>query len=471
MKSSRKNTARVPVQPSRDDMKAYWGGEWPIDKQVFCDDWMEKRSLTAARIFFSFNILYHVTVFVLVSLWLEPGDMMIAKAHMHHTVGLIYSAILILIFDRSFRKTGILYGATQIFLNAGSIIIATYEVIVGRPEMHVLQAYMVSTAVSFVSVISSPYSKPWGTGVIFFQNSAMIIAMSFFWPSAGLSVAMWYIFLTALGWILQTGIVEKSLKEAAREFESRKILAKLARVSLDQELRFAQYIEDSFLPPGKTEIGPYIIECLRQRDGQMGGHWYAIRSDGDGGVFAIMCETNDQGVHGALILHAVQSLWAEDLSNQTLDPEMWLQKANRALFVLGKTEIHEVEITLVHLHDFVLTYWGAGQTQVYLAPEPNNTFSEVRPLTLEVLSLGRTERVFPRAASVTLGSQDRVFFGNKNLSNQSQISTAKDLEKIQQDMQADRSVEGSVENGDSSRSLIVITRRQIKHRGSAVRPA
>lgn len=471
MKSRQKKSILYPIRSSDEDLSAFRRGHLPIDKQVFCEDWMHKRSLTAARIFFGFSIIYHLTVSALVKLWLEEGDVMIAKAQMHHTVGLIYSVILILIFDRSFRKIGILYGATQIFVNAGSVIIIAYEVITGRPEMHVLQAYMVSTAVSFVSIITSPYSKPWGTGVVFFQNSAMIVAMSFIDHSAGVSVALGYIFLNALGWILQTGIVEKSIKEAAQEYESRKILAKLARIPLDQELRFAQYIEESFLPPDRVEIGPHTIECLRQRNGQMGGHWFAIRPDGERGVYVLMCETDDQGIQGALILHAVQSLWAEDLSSPSFDPEKWLQKANRALFVLGKTERHEVELTLIHLDEEIMTYWGAGRNPIYLAHAVNESLPEVLSLTAEVLIIGRSEHIFPRAAKVPLRSGYRVYLGNKSSLSQTKIATENDLERIQEGMRSRNSHQFSAENGDQSRCLIVISAGKIIPRGQALIPA
>jgi hypothetical protein len=471
MKSRHKNSILGPAKSSREDIGAFWRGDLPVDKQVFCDDWMQKRSLTAARIFFGFNIIYHLTVSALVALWLEEGDVMIAKAQMHHAVGLIYSAILILAFDRSFKKIGILYGATQIFVNAGSVIIIAYEVIVGRPEMHVLQAYMVSTAVSFVSIITSPYSKPWGTGAVFLQNSAMIVAMAFLDHSAGMSVALGYIFLSALGWMLQTGIVEKSVKEAAQEYESRKMLAKLARIPLDQELRIAQYIEESFLPPGRLEIGPHAIECLRQRNGQMGGHWFAVRPNGERGVLVLMCETHDHGIQGALILHAVQSLWAEDLSSPNLDPEKWLQKANRALFVLGKTEKHEIEITLVQLDDAILTYWGAGRYPVYLTQTVNESLTEVQALTMEVLNIGRGEHVFPRAAKVPVKPGYRVYLGNKNVLSQTQISTANDLERIQDGMRSGTSPQFKIENDDQSRCLIVISARKTNRRSQALIPA
>lgn len=470
MKFRSKNSIPRPAQPSEEDLSGFWRGDWPVDKQVFCDDWMQKRSLTAARIFFGFNIIYHLTVSALVELWLEKGDVMIAKAQMHHAVGLIYSAVLILVFDRSFRKIGILYGATQIFVNAGSVIIIAYEVIVGRPEMHVLQAYMVSTAVSFVSIIASPYSKPWSTGVVFLQNSVMIVAMSFIDQSAGLSVALGSIFLSALGWILQTGIVKKSLKEAAQEYESRKILAKLARIPIDQELRFAQYIEESFLPPDRVEIGPHTIECLRQRNGQMGGYWFAIRPSGETGVFILLCETYEYGVHGALILHAVQSLWAEDLSGQTFDPEKWLQKANRALFVLGKSERHEVEITLVHLDEGILTYWGAGRNPIYLTQVVSESFSEIQSLSMEVLNIGRSEHVFPRAAKVSVRSGFRVYIGNKNVLSR-QITTSTDLERIQEGMRPEKYPRFNQGNNGQSRCLIVISGGQIKQRANVLIPA
>jgi serine phosphatase RsbU (regulator of sigma subunit) len=246
-----------------------------------------------------------------------------------------------------------------------------------------------------------------------------------------------------------------------QEFESQKILAILARVHLDQELSLARHIEESLLPPVALEIGPYSIECYRQQGTQIGGHWFAVRPDGEGGLYALMCEASHQGIHGALILHAVQSLWAEDLGRSTIDPESWLHKANRALFVLGHSEVHELEVTLVHLSGPTMTYWGAGQRALFLLAENSGASPNIRLLSRNVLKLGLSEHIFPTAVKITLGPSDQVFLGNKGVFPGGDFCQPHDLMKTHQDLRTLSSRITPPATTEQGRSLVVISRRGV----------
>jgi hypothetical protein len=262
-----------------------------------------------------------------------------------------------------------------------------------------------------------------------------------------------------MGWLLQTRLVVKSIREALQEFESRKILARLARVHLDQELSLARHIEESFLPPAKLEIGFYSVECYRYKSAHLGGHWFALRSDGADGLYALMCETSDLGIHGAMILHAVQSLWAEDLGNSTLDPEAWLHKTNRALFVLGKSEIHELEVSLVHVSGSRMTYWGGGDRVLFQVAEDQLDLPVLRPLARGSVILGRSEHIFPTATTVALHQRDRIFLGNRSLFPDSDRYEAKDVLRLHLEMRVLAEVATNREGEEIGRSLVVISRR------------
>jgi len=443
------------------DVKAFREGQLPPEKQDFCSEWLRKRGIFAARLFFGFSLLFHILTPLVSGLWLNAEDVMLEKIRLIHSLGIVYSVVLVLVLDRGFKKIGIIYGAAQFYLNAGSILMIVFEIIFRRPEIHLLQAYMVSTAVSIVSLIASPFSRPWMTGVIFLQNLALIAIGASFDKSSGLSIALWHGFISALGWTLQSKLVVKSIRDALQEFESQKILALLARVHLDQELSLARHIEESLLPPDKLDIGPYLVECYRHQSTQIGGHWYAVRADGEGGLYALMCEAPHQGIHGALILHAVQSLWAEDLGRPSIDPESWLHKANRALFVLGQTEVHELEVTLVHLRGSTMTYWGAGQRALFLMSDDPGAMPGIRLLARDVLRLGISEHIFPTAVNITLEPMDRVFLGNKAVFPGGDFCRASDLIKIHQDLHATLERPPLPGTNEHGRSLVVISRREV----------
>ncbi len=150
-------------------------------------------------------------------------------------------------------------------------------------------------------------------------------------------------------------------------FRRRHIAEHDSHLLLARDLDLANQIQDSLAPPETREfLGKFIIRCLQLKHDALGGDWMAVRDGEVGEVFLAVGDATVKGVQAALVVHAVQSLWAERLADPRFDPVNFLNCVNSTLFVLGKRQPHTLTLGILRMHRDELTYWSAGHVPVVI---------------------------------------------------------------------------------------------------------
>jgi hypothetical protein len=211
-----------------------------------------------------------------------------------------------------------------------------------------------------------------------------------------------------LGWVLfvMRWFLESFLRESARQEYTIEFLAALAeRRKAEQELEVARRIQDSFTADEPHAApGGLAVSWLQSRLGKVGGDWVVTRSLADGRLIAMVIDATGKGVQAALVVHAVQSLWADSLGDESFDPEVWIRRVNATLVRLGEREPHSLTMGLLLVGAGKLEYWSAGHVPIYLAgalDQPNS----VQTLTAggTPLGLGPLPRLTPAILPLPAG--------------------------------------------------------------------
>lgn len=159
------------------------------------------------------------------------------------------------------------------------------------------------------------------------------------------------------------GLVLYTLMLIERSYRSEKS----QREKMQHDLELARDIQDSLaLPPLKSTFGDFTLSCYQLKHSQVAGDWMAVRTTEEGRLILIAADVTGKGVQAALVVHAIQSLWADDLGMQTFNPEAWIQKVNRTLVTLGEKRPHSATAGIVCIKDNKIDYYCMGHTPLFL---------------------------------------------------------------------------------------------------------
>jgi hypothetical protein len=160
-------------------------------------------------------------------------------------------------------------------------------------------------------------------------------------------------------------------------------VAAAERALMARDLELARQIQDSIAPPPLVLWRGAVVRYRYHKHSAVGGDWAAIHVDADGGVVCLVADAMGKGLQASLVIHAVQSLWAESLNDgRALDPDEWLRNVNRSLFNMGKGATHMVTLGVLKLTPGKGTYWSAGHVPLFCVGDGEEP--EVRP----ILSIG-----------------------------------------------------------------------------------
>ena len=142
---------------------------------------------------------------------------------------------------------------------------------------------------------------------------------------------------------------------------------KLERQKIESDIALAREIQDSFAPPPpNTKYGDFNVSCYQIKHSGVAGDWMAVRETKNHGVLLLVADVTGKGVQAALVVHAIQSLWAEALSDEEFKPDLWVEKLNRTLVILGEHRPHSLTLGIVGLQRNQLQYWSFGHPPAYV---------------------------------------------------------------------------------------------------------
>lgn len=174
------------------------------------------------------------------------------------------------------------------------------------------------------------------------------------------------------------------------------------KLYLEKDLDLANRIQDSLSPPQRgTTFGPFAISCFQAKHEALGGDWMAVREGAEGEVFLAVADATGKGVQAALIVHAVQSLWADALAAPAFDPEAFLRRVNQTLFTMSKNHPHTLTMGILKLTATELMYWSAGHLPALVHDD-----SGVKRLSAfgDILGLERAIQLVPKGMVPDLAS-------------------------------------------------------------------
>lgn len=173
--------------------------------------------------------------------------------------------------------------------------------------------------------------------------------------------------------IIATGILYSRIyrvrREILAEYRARNQLLQTERLRvevMEQQLTLAKEIQDSLTPPDSMTT-PFGAKArfLQKKFQPLGGDWMAVRVMANGDTVFVVADVTGKGIGAALVVHALQSLWAQCLSDTEFNVIGWLEAVNRTLLTLGKNKPHTSTIGVLVLSRKSLTYYSAGHVPCY----------------------------------------------------------------------------------------------------------
>ncbi len=197
------------------------------------------------------------------------------------------------------------------------------------------------------------------------------------------------------------GVVLYALSLIQQEFLSEKAM----RQKFERDLEVAREIQDSLAPPLEIQhMGPYEIRCIHEKHDAVAGDWLSLRQYHKGQLLALIADATGKGVQAALVIHALQSLWAEHLDEIFEKPEQWIKGVNNTLTILGERKAHSMTMGLCLISPGLLTYYSAGHLPLYLF-NPDGETTKVTALAARggILGVNKNLQLSPKTLELPDG--------------------------------------------------------------------
>lgn len=184
-------------------------------------------------------------------------------------------------------------------------------------------------------------------------------------------------------------------REQMADLEMRNLetLRKVITAKFERELELAKEIQTSALPDARIAVGRRIqVETFQFTHHKIGGDWMAVRELPDGRLIILVADVTGKGIQAALIVHAVQSLWARTLESHSFEPAEFFREVDTALRHLGKQKAQTLTMGIAMIEESRATYYSAGHTPAYYFEENGSELENVKRIQSvgNLLGLGLT---------------------------------------------------------------------------------
>lgn len=137
--------------------------------------------------------------------------------------------------------------------------------------------------------------------------------------------------------------------------------------SLQRDMAEASELQDSLAPRESIVTSHGLkVSFFQIKYDLLGGDWGAARSLESGELVIAVADATGKGIQAALVIHSIQTLWANALSSPSFDPEAWLHSANKTLIALGQRKEHTMSLGLVIISQQSISYYSAGHLPLLL---------------------------------------------------------------------------------------------------------
>jgi hypothetical protein len=371
-----------------------------VEERSFCAMWMDERDRSIAMMGFVIGLVYHSLSLLSDHLLIVQDDHRWFMAKLHF---LYIAAAAIYLGIRHLSST-----STRTYAMLAQII-SVYgyvDLFIEQAQLnHGLNLPLVKSWSAFLAMsIFLIQLCPFHTKVVYFYASIFAALSGFAWSHLEGHGSMFGVSLIAImaAAAFQRSQVQRSLREARREFETRSQLAQAQKSTFDHQLAVARQIQDSLAPPAQYSAEGIRIRFLQKKHEHVGGDWMSYRTDEEGRVIIVVADASGKGVQAALVVHAVQALWAEALAYPKFRPDIWLGRVNDALNRMGHRSVHAMTIGIIVAQSQQLEYWSAGHLPAFVV---NHDASQVEVLAARGPMLGVQSRDHFVSATRRIGNE------------------------------------------------------------------
>lgn len=392
-----------------------------------CQQALESHLLNLSRVFAIIATAYHIIALIMERLVLE-SDLAILMRLPHYLILAILPSLFYVERKRPNLHKWVVYILTPVAVLpiAYGMHFTLLKEGLSQQTFLFANAYIVSAAFSLVLAPARPLFVG-ALGLVFILAGAGAV-----W-TAPFDTAIWLVMLVCtsiFGCGLNYAMVNRVYREADREFKDRLRLSEMVLEKYNRELDLARSIQDSAAPPQHDLIGSMAVRFVQSRHNMVGGDWMGFRKLPSGGFIAAVADANGNGIRAALAIHALQTLWVESLSDPEFQVGQWLERVNKTLFDLGKTDTHAIRLGVVGIEGDRLSYWSAGHLPLFIIYESLDQVE--RAILKPYPGLGYQKYCHIEPSVVTLDSTESVniLLGTDGVFPKGTLTNRKDMSKV-----------------------------------------
>jgi hypothetical protein len=335
-----------------------------VEERSFCAIWMDERDRSIAMMGFVIGLVYHSLSLISDQFLIVQDGHRWFMAQLHFLY-VAAAALYLGIRHLSSTSTRTYAMLAQIISVYGYVALFIEQAQLNQGlNLPLVKSWSAFLAMSIFLIQICPFH----TKVVYFYASIFAGLSGFAWSHLDGHGSMFGVSLIAImaAAAFQRSQVKRSFREARREFETRKQLAQAQKLAFDHQLAVARQIQDSLAPPAQYSDQGIRVRFLQKKHEHVGGDWMSYRTDDDGRVIIVVADASGKGVQAALVVHAVQALWAEALAYPKFRPEIWLGRVNDALNRMGNRSVHAMTIGIIVAQPRKLEYWSAGHLPAFI---------------------------------------------------------------------------------------------------------
>ena len=348
-------------------------------------------------------------------------------------IGLL-SGLWLLIRDRSKIDGRWMLFVVQVILGVGINVGAAQAFAVRDTATDIVILTIYSVCIGIFNVVLYPW---WNSGVVFVAAAhitGLTVALSQISMIQMLDVVVIVSFVMAVAVSIFLERAKQMCRESLAEYEARKLLvqnAELKRAAVEKELELAREIQDSFDSPERFIHAGFDVSLFQRKAHFLGGDWISSRRLPNGELILIVIDATGKGIGAALVVHAVQSLWALSLNAPTFDPDIWIESVNRTLLAMGRRTTQTVSLGLLIIRGSHLKFYSAGLPPLFLLAKRDGR-RVVETLMGQGDILGLTDMINIKHREVDLAAEqmESILMGTDGVFPRGGLTRGKDIERL-----------------------------------------
>ena len=157
------------------------------------------------------------------------------------------------------------------------------------------------------------------------------------------------------------------------QFYAQQVGVEREKAKQEHELALAARIQQSLLPGKRTvSYRDFQIDMYHKSHASVGGDWASYWEVDDNQMVVVTMDATGKGIQAALVVHAVQALWADAKTHETFDAAKWIARVNNALLTMGTREAHTMTLAILEIKGDQMTYWSAAHPPLLVEDDERN---------------------------------------------------------------------------------------------------